>query len=44
MTECEFSEWLLLFTQTVDSLFEREKAEEAKLRAENIARLMLYNI
>lgn len=44
MTEIEFSEWLLLFTNTVDILFEGEKATEAKLRAGNIARLMLHKI
>jgi len=44
MTETEFSEWLLIFTQTTDELFEGEKAEEAKTRAANIARLMLYKI
>lgn len=44
LTETEFSEWLLLFTQTTDELFEGQKAEEAKARAANIARLMLYKI
>lgn len=44
MTEAEFSEWLLLFSQTVDSLFKGEKAEEAKGRASNIAQLMLFKI
>lgn len=44
MTDKEFSEWLLIFTETVDELFQGEKANEAKLRAGNIARLMLYNI
>jgi len=44
MTEAEFSEWLLLFFQTTDELFEGEKAEEAKSRAVNIARLMLHKI
>ncbi len=44
MTSVEFSEWMLLFTETVDDLFEGEKAEEAKTRAANIARLMLLNI
>jgi hemoglobin len=44
MTEKEFSEWLNLFKQTVDELFSGEKADEAKLRASNIARLMLHNI
>lgn len=44
LTEAKFSEWLLLFTQTTDELFEGEKAEEAKTKAANIARLMLYKI
>ncbi|MCC6691020.1 MAG: group III truncated hemoglobin [Bacteroidia bacterium] len=44
MTEVEFSEWLSLFTQTTDELFVGEKAEEAKIRAANIARLMLHKI
>lgn len=44
MTNKEFSEWLHLFTVTVDELFIGEKADEAKLRAGNIARLMLHNI
>ena len=44
MTETEFSEWILLFTNTVDALFEGETANEAKLRAGNIARLMLHKI
>ncbi len=44
MTEKEFSEWLHLFIQTIDELFLGEKANEAKVRAGNIARLMLHNI
>ncbi len=44
MTDKEFSEWLYLFIETVDELFVGEKANEAKLRAGNIARLMLQNI
>jgi hemoglobin len=44
MTEIEFNEWLLLFTNTVDELFQGAMASEAKLRAGNIARLMLYKI
>ncbi len=44
MTEIEFSEWLLIFNQTVDSLFAGPKATEAKTRAENIARLMKHKI
>lgn len=44
MTDKEFSEWLYLFIETVDELLVGEKANEAKLRAGNIARLMLHNI
>lgn len=44
MSEIKFSEWLSLFIQTTDELFEGEKAEEAKTRAANIARLMLHKI
>lgn len=44
MTELEFAEWLLLFDETIDNLFEGKKAEEAKTRAANIARLMLHKI
>lgn len=44
MSEKEFSEWILLFNKTVDELFIGDKAIEAKLRAANIARLMLYKI
>ncbi|HMQ49445.1 MAG TPA: group III truncated hemoglobin [Saprospiraceae bacterium] len=44
MTNKEFSEWLYLFVQTVDELFLGEKADDAKLRAGNIARIMLHNI
>ena len=44
MAENEFNEWIALFTKTVDDLFEGEKAEEAKTRAANIARLMLHKI
>ena len=32
-----FERWLLLFHKTIDGLFAGEKAEEAKLRAVNIA-------
>jgi hemoglobin len=44
MTETEFSEWLILFNHTVDELFLGEKAHEAKIRAANIARLMMHKI
>jgi hemoglobin len=44
LTETEFSTWLLLFNRTVDLHFQGAKAEEAKSRAANIARLMLHKI
>jgi len=44
LTDKEFSEWLLLFNGTVDELFEGPNAVEAKTRAGNIARLMLFKV
>lgn len=44
MTNKEFDEWLAIFTETVDELFEGETADDAKYRATNIARLMLFKI
>jgi len=44
MSTAEFSEWISLFYQTVDELFEGATAEEAKTRAANIARLMQLKI
>jgi len=44
MTELQFSTWLILFTETVNELYEGDKAEEAKSRAANIARLMQHKI
>ncbi len=44
MTEVEFSAWKKIFTETVYELFEGDKANEAVVRAENIARLMLFKI
>lgn len=44
LTEKEFSEWLRLFTKTVNTLFEGPKAREAEIRAKSIAKLMLYKI
>lgn len=44
MTEVEFSEWLMLFHETVDELFSGKIADEAKTRASNIARLMRTKI
>lgn len=44
MTETQFSAWKKLLTETIYELFEGNKADEAIIRAENIARLMLFNI
>lgn len=44
LTEKEFSEWLRLFTETVDEHFIGPNADEAKTRARNIAGLMLFKI
>jgi hemoglobin len=40
LTAGHFSEWLKIFTSTVDELFEGEKAELAKQRASSIATVM----
>lgn len=40
----DFERWLQLFTQTVDELFEGEKAELAKQRATSIATIMRIKI
>ncbi len=40
----QFGEWLRLFHETVDELFEGEKAKEAKSRASKIASLMMNKI
>jgi len=44
MGDLQFTEWLRLFNKTVDEYFAGAKAEEAKFKAGNIARLMLYKI
>lgn len=44
MTNKEFSAWLTLFHETIDTLFEGEIASEAKSRATQIAGLMEYKI
>jgi hemoglobin len=44
LTSKEFEEWLLLFTQTVDEYFSGEIAEQAKVKAEGIAKFLLYKI
>lgn len=44
LSEVEFTEWLSLFFETTDELFDGEKALTAKTNASNIARLMLHKI
>lgn len=40
LTQEAFDRWLTLFIENIDAQFTGQKAEEAKLRAANIARLM----
>lgn len=42
--EKHFTEWLNLFTATVDTLFAGEKADEAKWRAGKMAEMFQYKI
>jgi hemoglobin len=42
--ENHFNQWLVLFRQTIDELFLGPKAEEAKMRAESIAKIMNFKI
>ncbi|MDI9858121.1 group III truncated hemoglobin [Flectobacillus roseus] len=44
LTIPHFEQWLSLFFQTLDELFEGEKAEEAKQRAYNIANAWAHKI
>lgn len=44
LTEAHFERWILLFTTTVDELFEGEKAALAKERAKSIAAVMQIKI
>lgn len=44
MTQTHFDRWVDVFCQTVDELFEGEKAELAKQRAQSIATVMLIKI
>lgn len=39
-----FTQWLALFTETVDELFQGDKAREIKDRAQNIARLFQHKL
>lgn len=42
--EKHFSQWLLLFKETIDELYSGPKAEEAKQRAASIAQIMNFKI
>ncbi len=44
LTPFHFDTWLNLFDETVDQLFEGEKAVEIKLRAKNVAMSWAYKI
>lgn len=44
LKEQEFNRWLFLWKETVDTLFEGDKAEMAKFRAQSIADIMQYKI
>jgi len=39
-----FNRWMEIFTETIDSLFVGKLAEEAKLRAKNMAEMFFYKI
>lgn len=39
-----FDRWLLLFSETMDALFEGEKANEAKWRSEKMAEMFMFKI
>ena len=39
-----FNRWLKLWKETIDSLFSGAKADEAKQKAENIAKIMMMKI
>ena len=42
--EKHFEQWLALFRKTLDELYAGPKAEEAKTRAESIAKIMNFKI
>ena len=44
MEQVHFSQWIKLFTESVDELFEGTKAEEAKMAAKNIGGTLKYKI
>jgi hemoglobin len=44
LTEVHFKHWTKLWKKTVDDLFEGEKANEVKVRATNISKLMMNKV
>lgn len=44
VTKEHFERWMKIFTETVDSLFTGPLADEAKLRAKNMAEMFNYKI
>jgi len=44
LNENQFNRWLMLWQITIDEYFAGEKADEAKQRAGNIARIMMVKI
>ncbi len=44
LTQEAFDRWLELFTENIEAQFTGVKAEETKLRAANIARLMFFQV
>ncbi|MET3026477.1 group III truncated hemoglobin [Flavobacterium sp. UW10123] len=44
LTEVHFRHWTKLWKKTVDDLFEGEKADEIKVRAENISKWMMNKV
>ena len=44
LSKTEFDRWLFHWKQTIDELFEGEKADMAKFRAQSIADIMQYKI
>lgn len=44
LNQVHFDRWKKIFTDTVDQLFEGEKANEAKQRASHIANLMAHKV
>ena len=39
-----FNRWMVIFTETINTLFEGPLADEAKLRAKNMAEMFFYKI